>query len=113
MSRSHKKYCGSSFVCYRSDKPWRKQWHSAMRAKERDLFRLQMKFPENDYCYPIPREVDNIYSAPSDGGSQWMYSSFEDYFYEQTRPRHYRWGSWDIPTREEARREWKKNLVGK
>jgi len=49
MSRSFKKHCGSSFVCYRSDKPWKKQWHSAMRAKERDLLNLQIKFPVNEF----------------------------------------------------------------
>ena len=84
-----------------------------MRAKERDLLLLQMKFPDDDYCYPIPREVDDIYSAPSDGGTQWMYSGFEHYFYEQTHPRYYWLGSWDIPTREEAWKDWIKNWVGK
>jgi len=58
MSKSFKKHCGSSFVCYYSNKPWKRQWHSAMRAKERDLLRLQIKLTENDYCYPIPRELE-------------------------------------------------------
>ena len=112
MSRSYKKHCGSSFVCYRSDKPWRKQWHSAMRAKERDLLIQQMKFPEDDFCYPIPREVDNIYSAPSDGGSQWMYSGFEHYYFEETHPR-WSWIVGKIPSREAAWKEWITKLVGK
>jgi hypothetical protein len=52
-------------------------WHSTMRAREREIFCRQMKFPDDDLCYPIPREVADIYNAPSDGGSQWMYSGFE------------------------------------
>ena len=112
MSRSFKKHCGSSYVCYRSDKQWRKQWHSAMRAKGRDLLRLQVKFPENDYCYPVPREVDDIYSAPSDGGSYWMYSGFNHYFYEETHPR-WPWVSDELLTREEAWKKWKKEMIGK
>ena len=114
MSRSYKKHCGSSFVCYRSDKPWRRQWHSAMRARERDLSRLQLKYPEDDYCYPIPREAGDLYNAPSDGGSQWMYSGFEHYYFRQTHPR---WSSpWiatEIPTREEAWKEWITKYMGK
>jgi hypothetical protein len=54
-----------------------------MRAKERDMLILQMKYPEDDYSYPVPREVSDIYCAPSDGGSQWMYSGFEHYFLKQ------------------------------
>jgi hypothetical protein len=50
-----------------------------MRAKERDMLILQMRYPETDYSYPIPREVGNLWDAPSDGGSGWMYSGFEDY----------------------------------
>ena len=83
-----------------------------MRAKERDLFRLQMKFPEDDYCYPIPREVDDIWSAPSDGGSCWMYSGFNHYFFEETHP-HWLWGSIEIPSRKEAWKVWIKDMVGK
>jgi len=112
MSRSHKKHCGAT-ICSSNDKPWKKQWHSAMRAKERDLLQLQIKFPEDDYCYPIPEEVDDIWAAPSDGGSHWNYSGFEHYFHEQTRPRHYWYASHDYPTREEAWREWIKKWIGK
>ena len=112
MSRSYKKHCGSA-ICSGSDKWWRKQWHSAMRAKERDLIRLQLKFPDDDYCYPIPREIDDIYSAPSDGGSHWMFSGFEDFYRYVTHPRWYWWGPREIPTREEAWKDWKKNYVGK
>jgi hypothetical protein len=111
MSRSHKKHCGSSYVCYSSDKPWRKAWHSAMRARERDMFILQMKYPENDYSYPVPREVSDIYSAPSDGGSHWMYSGFKDYYFRRTHPR---WG-WTgaVPTRRETWKEWVTRMIGK
>ena len=107
MSRSYKKHCGSSFVCYRSDKPWRKQWHSSMRAKERDLLLQQQKYPEKDFCYPIPREVDDLWNAPSDGGSQWMYASFEHYYFEETH-RRWSWISREVPTRETAWKEWVK-----
>ena len=115
MSRSHKKHCGSSYVCYSSDKPWRKQWHSSMRAKERDLLNLQLKHPEEDYCYPIPKEVGDLWNAPSDGGSCWMYSGFEHYYFEQTRQRWYSWSPLPekIPTREEVWKEWVTDLVGK
>jgi hypothetical protein len=84
-----------------------------MRAKERDLLILQRKYPEDDYCYPIPREVDDLWAAPSDGGSYWMYSGFNHYYHEQTHPRWRFWGRREIPTREEAWIDWKKNLVGK
>jgi len=112
MSRSYKKHCGSSFVCCHSDKLWRKQWHSAMRARERDLFRLQLKYPENDYCYPVPKEVGDLWNAPSDGGSQWMYSGFEHYYFEETHP-HWPWITTEIPTREAAWKEWITELIGK
>ena len=111
MSRSYKKHCGNT-ICTGSDRLWRKQWHSAMRAKERDLFRLQMKFPENDYCYPIPREVDDLWAAPSDGGSCWMYSGFNHYFFEETHPR-WSWGRIEIPTFKEAWKVWIRKMVGK
>ena len=55
-----------------------------MRAKERDLLYLQLKYPEEDFCYPIPREVDDLWSAPSDGGSQWMYLDFGHFYFEYT-----------------------------
>jgi hypothetical protein len=112
MSRSYKKHCGSSFVCYSSDKGWRKMWHSAMRARERDLFSRQMKFPDEDLCYPIPREVDDIYNAPSDGGSYWQYSGFEHYFFEVTHPRWSCWEKDEVPTRETAWTDWIR-LTGK
>ena len=113
MSRSHKKHCGGT-ICSGMDKPWKKQWHSTMRAKERDLLRLQIMYPEDDYCYPIPREVDSIWAAPSDGGSHWMYSGFEHYYHEQTRPCWYWWGGGrEIPTREEAWKTWIKDTIGK
>jgi hypothetical protein len=115
MSRSHKKHCGLSFVCYRSDKPWRKQWHSAMRARERDLLNLQMKCPEEDFCYPVPREAGDIYDAPSDGGSCWMYSGFEHDYCERARPRWYWWSLLPekVPSREEVWKEWVTEMVGK
>jgi len=111
MSRSYRKNCGSSIVCYYSDKPWRKQWHSAMRAKERDLLNLQLKHSEEDYCYPIPKEVSDLWDAPSDGGSQWMYSGFEHYYFEETHPR-WPWITTEIPTREAAWKEWVR-FIGK
>jgi len=112
MSRSYKKHCGSTIACCSSDKPWRKQWHSAMRAKERDLLSLQLKYLENDYCYPIPKEVGNLWDAPSDGGSQWMYSGFEHFYFEETHP-HWPWVVTEIPTREAAWKEWIVKLIGK
>ena len=111
MSRSYKKHCGST-ICSGLDRSWRKQWHSAMRARERDLLILQMKRPEDDYCYPIPKEVGDLWNAPSDGGSQWMYSGFEHYYFEKTHPR-WLWLSAETPTREEAWKEWVANLVRK
>jgi hypothetical protein len=84
-----------------------------MRARERDLLILQKKYPEKDYCYPVPREAGDIYDAPSDGGSRWKYSGFEHYYFERTRPCWFRW-SWlleKISSREEAWKEWVK-LVG-
>ena len=112
MSRSYKKHCGSSYVCYRSDKPWRKQWHSKMRAKERDLLIQQIKHPERDYIFPLSREVSNLWDAPSDGGSQWMYSGFEHFFFEKLNPR-WPWATEEIPAREIALKEWITMYVGK
>jgi hypothetical protein len=83
-----------------------------MRARERDLLILQLKFPTDDYCYPIPREVDDIYSAPSDGGSYWRYSGFEHYYFEQT---HHCWSyvRREYLSRETAWKEWITKLKGK
>ena len=111
MSRSYKKHCGSPYGTA-SNRMWKKQWHSAMRAKERDLFRLQMKFPEEDYFYPIPKEVDDLWHAPSDGGSHLMYSSFNHYFFMETHP-NWHWGNLKIPTRKEAWKVWIKEMIGK
>ena len=111
MSRSYKKHCGFT-ICSGSDKSWRKQWHSLMRARERDLFILQKKNPEMDYCYPIVKEVSNIYHAPSDGGSQWRYSGFEHYYFEETHPRWF-WPETENPTREAAWKEWRTKVIGK
>jgi len=114
MSRSYKKHCGSSFVCYRSDKPWRRQWHSTMRAKERDLLILQKKHLEDDYIYPDPKEVSDLWNAPSDGGSQWMYSGFEQYYFEKIHPcLRWSWLTVEIPTRKAAWKEWITKWVGK
>jgi len=113
MSRSYKKHCGGSSIggsC--SDKTWRKNWHSVMRAKERDLINLQMKHPDEDYCYPIPEEAGDVWSAPSDGGSHWMYSGFEQYCIEQTQPR-WSWVTTEIITRKEAWKKWVIMMIGK
>jgi hypothetical protein len=83
-----------------------------MRARERDLLNLQRKYPENDYCYPIPKEVGNLWDAPSDGGSQWMYSGFEHYFFEEIHPR-WSWVTTEPLTRKAAWKEWITMLVGK
>jgi hypothetical protein len=84
-----------------------------MRARERDMLILQMKYPENDYCYPIPREVDDIYCAPSDGGSHWMYAGFEEYYFERIHPYWRPWGIGTVPTREEAWKKWVTTMIGK
>jgi hypothetical protein len=83
-----------------------------MRAKERDLFILQKKYPEMDYCYPIVKEVGNLYDAPSDGGSQWMYSGFEHYYFERTHPR-WPWLEAETPTRKAVWKEWITKVIGK
>jgi hypothetical protein len=79
---------------------------------ERDLLNLQLKHPEEDYCYPIPKEAGDIYDAPSDGGSQWMYSGFEHYYFEETHPR-WSWVKASPLTREAAWKEWIIRLIGK
>jgi hypothetical protein len=79
---------------------------------ERDLLKLQLIYPEDDYCYPIPREVDNIWTAPSDGGSQWMYSGFAHYYFERTHSR-WSWGKAEPLTREAVWKEWVTEMVGK
>jgi len=82
-----------------------------MRARERGLFKLQLKYPEDDYCYPIPREAGDLWNAPSDGGSQWMYSGFEHYYFKQAHPR---WCiTTEIPSRESAWKEWITQYMGK
>ncbi|GHV76569.1 hypothetical protein AGMMS49942_13900 [Spirochaetia bacterium] len=112
MSRSYKKHCGSAYVGHRSDKYWRKEWHGAIRTRERDMLILQMKHLENDYSYPVPREVGDLWDAPSDGGSQWMYSGFGEYYFEETHP-HWPWTIGTVPTREEAWKEWVAMMIGK
>jgi hypothetical protein len=111
MSRSYKKHYGSTIVCCSSDKQWRKQWHSAFRAKERALLIRQMKNPEEDYSYPVPKEVGDLWNAPSDGGSYWMYSGFEHYYFESNHPRWF-WLKAEPQTREEVWKEWVR-FVGK
>jgi hypothetical protein len=73
---------------------------------------LQMKYPENDYSYPVPREASDLWDAPSDGGSHWMYSGFEEFYFERTHPR-WRWITDAVPTREEAWKEWATMMIGK
>jgi hypothetical protein len=83
-----------------------------MRAMERDLLNLQLVYPEKDFCYPVPREAGNIYDAPSDGGSQWMYSGFEQYYFERTHPR-WSWVKTETLSRQAAWKEWITEMVGK
>jgi hypothetical protein len=83
-----------------------------MRARERVLFQQQLKFPELDLCYPIPREAGDIYDAPSDGGSYWMYSSFNHYYFEATHPR-WPWITGEIPNRKDSWKQWIKKCIGK
>jgi hypothetical protein len=56
--------------------------------------------------------VDYLWCVLSDGGSQWMYSGFEHYYFEETRSRWYWRENGENPTREEAWKEWVR-LVGK
>jgi hypothetical protein len=79
---------------------------------ERDLLNLQLKHSEEDYCYPLPKEAGDIWAAPSDGGSQWMYSGFEHYYFEETHPR-WSWVKAEPLTREAAWKEWVISLIGK
>jgi hypothetical protein len=76
------------------------------------MFRLQIKHPETDCCYPIPKEVGDLYDAPSDGGSQWIYSGFRQYYFEETHPR-WPWVTGEIPGREETWKKWITKWVGK
>jgi hypothetical protein len=119
MSRSRKKHCGIACcgsTSYSADKPWKKQWHKAIRAKENDLLKLQQKNPEDDYSYPVPNEAGDPWLAPSDGGSHLAYICFEEYYHKQTRPRL----NWiqkllkkEPPAREAAWRDWITKWVGK
>jgi hypothetical protein len=88
------------------------KWHSAMRARERVLFKQQLKFTELDLCYPIPREVGDLYDAPSDGGSYWMYSGFNHYYFEEIHPR-WPWIVRGIPSREDSWKQWITKYIGK
>ena len=83
-----------------------------MRAMERDMLRVQLHYPEKDYCYPIPREAGNIYDAPSDGGSHWMYSGFEHYYFEETHPL-WSWVKTETLDRAAAWKVWITKWVGK
>jgi hypothetical protein len=78
---------------------------------EQDLLIQQMKYPEDDYCHPIPREVEDLWAALSDGGTQCMYSGFEYFYFERT---HSRW-TWERETltRGEVWKEWVTEMVGK
>jgi hypothetical protein len=106
MSRSYRKHCGLSWAGGGSDKLWRRAWHSSMRAKERDLLLRQIKETETDFCYPIPREVGDLWCAPSDGGTCFAYTGFNDFYFQQTHPRFHWLFHRETPTRSEAWKEW-------
>ncbi len=72
---------------------------------------VPLKCPDEDYCYPIPKEVGDLWDAPSDGGSQWMYSCFKHFYFERTHPR-WSWVTAEGPTREEVWKEWVR-FIGK
>ena len=82
MSRSHKKYAGGKY-CGNSDKPWKEDFHRKERSVVRDALKSLEKDPDNDKIENrIPakkQEVDDIYSAPSDGGSSFWWKSKDDF----------------------------------
>jgi hypothetical protein len=77
-----------------------------MRAKERDVLRSQIKDTELDFIYPIPKEVGNLWNAPSDGSS-FKFSGFEEYYFFMTDQNNSK------PARKEAWKTWKKDMIGK
>jgi hypothetical protein len=56
--------------------------------------------------------VDDLWTAPSDGGSHWMYSGFGHYYFERTHPR-WTLGKAELFTGEAAWMEWITEMVGK
>jgi len=82
-----------------------------MRGMEKRTLARQVRFPEDDLIYPtFPEEVDDIYTAPSDGGNYLKYENFEQFARETIKWRteiYLRRGD-EIPTREELWVAWKK-----
>lgn len=65
MSRSYKHSTFNGFTCSKSDKPWKKQWHSRMRAKERDkLQKLNLYSPVSDSIVVVYDEDGEIWEVP-------------------------------------------------
>jgi hypothetical protein len=68
MSRSYKKkafvgYCGNS------DKAWKKQWHSALRSRNKTLLKEETLNQEDETIFYIENELSSIWQSPKDGKS--------------------------------------------
>lgn len=65
MSRSYKHSTFQGYTCSKSDKPWKKQWHSEMRARERDkLNKLNLYSPISDSIVVIYDEDGERWEVP-------------------------------------------------
>lgn len=117
MSRSIKKHFGGKINVDASDVWWKQDWHQKLRRKTKQILHHQIRRPDEDFMYPIAREVANLWAAPSDGGAHWQYHDFEHYYREDI-DRWYRCRQWQyysgqpFPTREEAWKEFIK-MYGK
>jgi len=82
-----------------------------MRGVENRTLARQVRFPDDDLVYPtFPEEVDDIDSAPSDGGNYIVYENFEQFVREtiKWRTEWYLQHGDEIPTRAELWVAWKK-----
>lgn len=65
MSRSYRRSTFHGYTCSKSDKPWKKEWHSRMRAMERaNLSKLGLYSPVSDSIVEVYDEDGEIIEIP-------------------------------------------------
>jgi hypothetical protein len=114
MSRSYKKHYFAAF-CGGSNHNWLTSQHQRFRSRERDILKLQEKYPEDDLVYPIFKEIANLWASPKDGSAYFVAYNFEHFFQNKIIRWHdirWRWRE-PFPTRETEWVNWIRNYIGK
>jgi hypothetical protein len=115
MSRSYRKFVGKNF--YR-DKPWRMNTHREFRARERLALHCLELDPEREVVFPLRyEEVDDIWEAPSDGGTHFDYSGFNDFYRSSIQANQQLALFWSDEkfreTKQDIWKDWVKSWIGK